>query len=61
MVASDEQRRWDVGTLVSLYASGLSCARVGDQLGIGSSTVHRYLRNAGVRLRQAVKGVTDGS
>ncbi len=44
--------------VVTLYASGLSCAEVGDVLGVTHTTVLAWLRRAGVELRTPAKGAS---
>lgn len=37
--------------MIRLYDSGLSVARIGEYLGLADTTVHRHLRELGVRIR----------
>jgi hypothetical protein len=49
---SDSQIR----EMVRLYKSGLSLVRVGERVGYSGDTVHRYLREQGVRMRVGFGG-----
>ena len=44
--------------MVRLYESGLSLARVSERVGFSDKTVHHYLRERGVRMRNGYGGPT---
>jgi DNA-directed RNA polymerase specialized sigma24 family protein len=53
------QTRWQrlslaqIDEAVELYESGWSLARIAERLGVTPTTVHRRLRDSGVRMRSA--------
>lgn len=49
-------REAQVREMVRLYESGLSLVRVGERVGFSDKTVHRYLRDRGVRMREGYGG-----
>lgn len=49
-------RETQIREMVRLYESGLSLAKVGERVGFSDGTVHRYLRERGVRMREVHGG-----
>lgn len=51
-------REDQIREMVRLYESGLSLVKVGEQVGFSDGTVHRYLREQGVPMRDGHGGPT---
>ena len=49
-------REAQIREMVRLYESGLSLVKVGERVGFSDGTVHRYLRERGVRIREGYGG-----